>query len=356
MAIAVGIACGGREPRVAQHMEPPRTTRVIVDASVPKADCSAEVVSLRDVEQLRSALARERCNGNAFDGHRTPLTAAAERGDLAAVDLLLRAGADPNAALALSSSADTGKTPLWFAVAGARADIVERLLAAHADPNLFPPQGLPLLVLAQVKNSVPIARLLIGAGIDPRQKSARGATVMTYANGPSAEMFAYLTSAGVPADGLPRDVIESLQWESAHAPGPGATTAEVVQFAIEVIRKTRSARARELAIERIQQAGRDGASAVRALVEVIRGSELSPTDWSRVRAADALRGIGWSAELEPLVAVIPTAPQQLRLAIAELVATAPTETRRKAVAKLKATKTRDRAAIDEAIKAIEAAR
>lgn len=182
---------------------------------------------------------------------------------------------------------------------------------------------------------------------------------MTYNNGPSAAMFAYLTSAGVSSEGMSREQIESLRWEHEHAPPAGAGPDEVVRFAVEVIAKTRSARARESAIARIANAGPAARVAVPALVDVVRGAPLAPTDWSRVRAVDALAGIGWGTELDRelprLLDAVPGAAEQVRLALVDLLAAAPAKTKREAIRRLRemAKKSRDRAAIEETAAAIE---
>ncbi len=359
--VLLAVGCG---PREAQPTAPPRPVEshvAIADAAPApapaKPDCAPDIVRIRDVEALRTAVAD--CNGNAFDGRRTALMAAAERGDAAAIEVLLRAGADPNVPFESGGRLESGKTALWFAISAGSADVVKKLLAAGADPNLHPPEGLPLLVLAVLKDSVPIARLLVEAGIDTRQTTARGATPMTYNNGPSAAMFAYLTSAGVSSEGMGREQIESLRWEHEHAPPAGAGPDEVVRFAVEVIARTRSARARDGAIARIANAGPAARVAVPALVDVVRGAPLAPTDWSSVRAVDALAGIGWGTELDRelprLLGAVPGAPEQVRLALVDLLAAAPAETKRTAIRRLRALakKSRDRAAIEETAAAIE---
>lgn len=359
MIALILVGCGQREPQPTSPTRPvePRATTVDAAPAPAKPDCKPDIVRIRDVEALRAAVAD--CNGNAFDGRRTALMAAAERGDPAAVDVLLRAGADPNVRLESGGTLETGKTALWFAISAVSADVVKKLLDARADPNLFPPEGLPLLVLAVLKDSVPIARLLVDGGIDVRQTTRRGATPMTYDNGPSAAMFAYLTSVNVATDGMSREQIESLRWENEHAPGADASADAVVRFASEVIAKTRSARARENAIERIAKAGPAARAAVPALVDVVRGAPLAQTDWSRVRAVEALAVIGWGAELvrelSRLLDAVAAAPQQLRLALIDLIVAAPAETKRAAVQRLRALakKSRDRAVLEETAAAIE---
>ena len=356
----LAIACGPREGPAAPPMrpvEPHAASQAPVDQTPAKPDCKPEIVRIRELAALRAAVAE--CNGNAFDGRRTALMAAAERGDAAAVDVLLGAGADPNVALESGGTHDVGKTALWFAIAANSADTVKKLLDAHGDPDRHPPEGLPLLVLAVLKDSVPIARLLVEARVDIRQTTKRGATAMTYQNGPSAAMFAYLTSIGMSTDGMTREQIETLRWEHEHAPRADASVDDVVRFAIEVIGKTRSARAREGAIERIAKAGPAARIAVPALVDVVRGAPLVPTDWSRVRAVEALAAIGWGSELvrelPRLLDAIAAAPEQVRLGLIDLIAAAPAETKVTAIQRLRARakQSRDRAALEATAAAIE---
>lgn len=186
IVVLLALGCG---PRDTAHPTPPAPVDARAPADVApvaaKPACPPAIVRMRDIDALRAAVAG--CNGNAFDGPRcgrprrrrpgrTAWMAAA--GDVAAVEVLLGEGADPNAALEVAGSAEVGQTALWFAIASSGAEVVQRLLAAHADPNLFSPAGLPLLVLAVPKDSVPIARLLVDAKI-PRSSGAMRRSPLT---------------------------------------------------------------------------------------------------------------------------------------------------------------------------------
>lgn len=99
-----------------------------------------------------------------------PQLAGTERLDLIK-DRLAR-GADPNAA-------ENGRTPLQAAAAGGRAQIVDLLLRAGADPNLVPPKtyGRPPLCASAAGASrahAEATRLLLGRGARPNDRCNAG--------------------------------------------------------------------------------------------------------------------------------------------------------------------------------------
>lgn len=333
---AVSTSCPHppRNEPSAPRAAPPPHAAVPVDApdardAAPLPDCPAELVRLSTLEHVRALVERERCNGHAFDGRYTALMRAAELGRADIVTYLVQAGADVNFQLGgpnrYVGTAEVGQTALWSAIYAKHPEIVRTLVAGGADPNLFPPEGLPLLILAVVNDSLEIAQQLIDAGVDITQTTRSGATVMTAAKGPSAAMFELLTRAGVSPTGLSQDVIDSLRWEAAHRPKPGAAARELVAFEIAVIKKTRSARSREDAIVRLRKHGNEARAAVPVLLDVLRGNELSRIDWSRPHAARTLAVIGWTRELDAalanLLALLPKAPAQVRVETIQLIAT-----------------------------------
>ena len=118
----------------------------------------------------------------------TALLTAASRGDLVAVNKLLRAGAKPNVRNELNT------TPLLEAAFHANTDIVKALLEAGADPNLAGPDGQTALMLIARGNNVAAARLLLDKGANPKAaESQRGQTALMWAaannQGPMARLL-----------------------------------------------------------------------------------------------------------------------------------------------------------------------
>ncbi len=94
---------------------------------------------------------------------KTPLFEAVRTGRGEIVDLLLAAGANPNA------RDDGPAVPLDFAVLWEHVDIVERLLEAGADPNgIAGSRNSPLHLARDFVGNNTIVRMLLAAGADPR--------------------------------------------------------------------------------------------------------------------------------------------------------------------------------------------
>jgi ankyrin repeat protein len=128
----------------------------------------------------------------------SPISAAAFRGNVAIVDALLARGA------ADRESDKTGKTPVVYAVAAARFDVVERLLARHTDVNLRYPNDLTLLMwacgpdqAAPEADAVKVVQRLLeaGAAIDDRDDRGRTA-LMIAAEGGHAGIVDLLLARG----------------------------------------------------------------------------------------------------------------------------------------------------------------
>lgn len=90
----------------------------------------------------------------------TPLHRAAEAGDAAAIDRLLRAGANANAVTRYRVR------PLSLAVLGTHVDAVRALLKGGADPNALMGEGEPVLLTAARAGNLDILKALIEAGGD----------------------------------------------------------------------------------------------------------------------------------------------------------------------------------------------
>ena len=92
----------------------------------------------------------------------TILGLAARRGDLEAVEALLRAGADPD-----SRETNPSLRPLLVAVAMGEREIVGRLLRAGADPNGRAGGGVTALMAATAEGDLAMVEALLAAGADP---------------------------------------------------------------------------------------------------------------------------------------------------------------------------------------------
>jgi ankyrin repeat protein len=105
----------------------------------------------------------------------TALHWASYRDDLESVQVLLRAGANVNAAN------DLGATPLWLAAVNGSAPVVKALLQAGANPNLALLLGeTPLMAASRTGNADVVEQLLV-KGARPNVRAARGQTALMWA-------------------------------------------------------------------------------------------------------------------------------------------------------------------------------
>jgi ankyrin repeat protein len=120
--------------------------------------------------------------GARLEGHEkwfgeTPLIWAAAENHGAAVELLIRRGADANAASAKQNyrSRRSGQsvmalgswTPLMYAARENALDAGRALIAGKANPDLVDPDGATALVIAILNANYDFAKLLLDAGADP---------------------------------------------------------------------------------------------------------------------------------------------------------------------------------------------
>lgn len=105
----------------------------------------------------------------------TPLLRAADADDTAAVERLIRDGADVNAAN------DLGVTALWAAAQNGNAAIVRKLFEAGANPNLALLKGETPLMMAARAGKADIAELLLAKGAKPNARGPRGQTALMWA-------------------------------------------------------------------------------------------------------------------------------------------------------------------------------
>ncbi|HVL50867.1 MAG TPA: ankyrin repeat domain-containing protein [Actinomycetota bacterium] len=123
-----------------------------------------EAAAVGDAGRLELALAEDPEALKAFspDGF-TALHFAAFFGRRLPANLLLLAGADPNA----EARNSTRVRPLHSAVAGPDPMMAETLLAMGADPNAVQQGGFTALHAAAKQGNASLAEILLGAGADP---------------------------------------------------------------------------------------------------------------------------------------------------------------------------------------------
>lgn len=108
-------------------------------------------------------------------GGETPMHAAAFIDNPEPLRLLLAHGGDPNVANAV-----TGQSPLARAIVGLSRPQVQMLLDAGADPNAADKNGKTLLHTAGGVNAGDVILLLLKAGASPLAKNSRDETFQAY--------------------------------------------------------------------------------------------------------------------------------------------------------------------------------
>ena len=161
----------------------------------------------------------------------TALMAATDKGHTEIVEILIAAGANPDAALKvgvgkgitpLMSAAMRGNlemvkafiagkanldltdirgiTALMFATRSGSSDVAKVLLDAGADANLARKDGLTALMLAAIFGRVEMTKMLLAAGANPNTVGETGiTTLMMVALVGNAELFANLLKEALPA-------------------------------------------------------------------------------------------------------------------------------------------------------------
>ncbi len=181
---------------------PPRSERVVT--SLADAAMRGEMSTVR-------TLIAQKANVNAAQGDgMTALHWAADRGDAAMTELLLRAGAKVSATTRIGAN-----TPLHVAARNGRAAVVKALLAAGADPNALTVGGATALHLAAASSSADAVAALIAkkADINAREFEWGQTPLMFAANANRADAIKVLLQNHADANILTKTV--DLQAQNA---------------------------------------------------------------------------------------------------------------------------------------------
>ena len=151
-------------------------------ARVNASDANGQTALLRaiatdDLETVQQ-LVRAHARVDGMDSQLTPLSAAAQRGNVALLQVLLRAGADVN-----RSGAD-GLTPLTHAAQRNHLSAVQVLVRAGArvvGSGSASANGVDLLNNAVRQSSVPMVEALLAGGADPNAPDADGLSPLYWA-------------------------------------------------------------------------------------------------------------------------------------------------------------------------------
>ena len=150
-----------------------------IDVNLRSEDGSTALLWAAHWNDLATAglLIRAGADANAANDLRmTPLSQACTNGSAPFIELLLNAGANPNTPIA------TGETPLMTCARTGAADAVALLLAHGADVNgTEPTQNQTALMWAAAEQHPNVLRSLIGAGADLRAHTKRGFTALHFA-------------------------------------------------------------------------------------------------------------------------------------------------------------------------------
>ncbi|NWG24256.1 MAG: ankyrin repeat domain-containing protein [Pseudorhodoplanes sp.] len=128
----------------------------------------------------------------AYDG----LHAAAARGDVAAIERLVKDGADKEAVDARQ------RTPLHVAAFQKRHEAARALMRLGADPNRLEIDRYDIVTIASVANDVPMLKIALEGGGNPRAITSRydGTALIAAAHLGHAEVVRTLIAAKAPLD------------------------------------------------------------------------------------------------------------------------------------------------------------
>jgi len=129
--------------------------------------------------------------GRGADQIETPLLAAVGAGNKAMAQFLIDHGANVN-----FNQGYLGETPLQLAARKGFQAVIQVLLASHAEINARDHNGTTPLFSAVASGQIKIVQMLLAAGADPNQKDNQGRTVLNFAIRTSPEMMKALLDGG----------------------------------------------------------------------------------------------------------------------------------------------------------------
>lgn len=251
---------------------PPHTARVVT--SLADAAMRGELSTVR-------ALIAQKANVNVAQGDgMTALHWAADRGDVAMTDLLLRAGAKVSATTRIGAN-----TPLHVAARNGRTAVVKALLAAGADPNALTVGGATALHLAAASSSADAVAALIAkkADINAREFEWGQTPLMFAANANRADAITVLLQNHADANILTKTV--DLQAQNARETAQAKKRNDVLlSYLPEKMRDSLKAAAAKNAA--LAAAGRGGAGGGGVVDPLAAGAAPTPAQL----AAFASRG------------------------------------------------------------------
>lgn len=179
------FAAGGGDQRLVdavQHRQKAAVQALLmqkVDVNTPQPDGATALAWAAHWDDLETAdlLIRAGANANAANDYGvTPLSLACTNRSAAMVEKLLKAGADPNAALL------SGETPLMTCSRTGGAELVQALLTHGANVNAKDRhRGQTALMWALEEKHIEVARALIEHGADVNARSNGGFTPLLFA-------------------------------------------------------------------------------------------------------------------------------------------------------------------------------
>jgi len=124
------------------------------------------------------------------------LHAAAAKGDAAAIERLIAAGEKPNV------QDSHGRTPLHVAAHFGHQAAAQALFKGGANPNALDAQRYDIVTIAAVNDDVPMLKLALGAGCDPKAITSpyQGTALIAAAHLGHTQVVRVLIAAGAPLD------------------------------------------------------------------------------------------------------------------------------------------------------------